>query len=233
MTLLRPTLKLVPLTLLLAACGATTTPTTVKSFDVVLRATTDEGQPMPGAQFGVGATTLGATDASGTAKATIHGEDGQTVAISTSCPEGYVAPEKPTSLRLALVRKIDDTGPVVLGVESVCTRKMRDVVLVVRTKNAPSLNVDIGGRTVGHTDENGVAHFGLQLDRDVRSLSVSLKTSAWSSLRPQNPSRVFELDGHDAVLLLDQAFAAEQKVVRVVKRLPPPPESKHVPYKID
>lgn len=190
---------------------------------------------MPGARFVMSGTSIGITDTNGLATTTITGEDGQTVVLTTTCPEGYVAPEKPTSLRLAQVRKLDDTAPGALHVEATCTRKMREVVLVVRTKNAPSLPVDIGGRTVGRTDEHGLAHFGLQLDRDTHSLSVSLKTGSLPKLRPQNPSRVFELDGHDAVLLLDQVFAAEPKPIKVVVRAPPQPEPppKQIPYKID
>lgn len=227
---------LLPILISFAGCGGSTPATTNKSFPVAMHAITDEGEPMPSAQFLIAGSPVGITDASGSVTTTITGEDGQTLAITINCPDGYVGPEKAISLRLAQVRKLDDNAPGVLGVEATCTRKMRDVVLVVRTKNAPPLPVDIEGRTVGRTDEQGLAHFGLQLHRDAHSLSVSLKTGSQSKLKPQNPSRVFELDGHDAVLLLDQVFAAEPKVVKVVVKPPPKaaePEPKHIPYRIN
>jgi hypothetical protein len=93
-----------------------------------------------------------------------------------------------------------------LNVDAVCV-----IAVVVHTSNAPSLPVDIGGRTVGQTDANGNAHVRVQLEREVRQLSVSLGTRTELALRPQNPSRLFELDGRDAILLVEQSFATDRR----------------------
>jgi hypothetical protein len=196
-----------------------------------LRALSDEGQPVAGAEFRAGSKLFGKSDSNGTIGVTLRGAEGEQVRISVLCPDGYVSPDQPSTLKLAELRRVDQTGPSTLGVEVTCTRKLRDVVVVVRTWNAPSLPVDVAGKTMARTDPHGNAHVHLQLDRDVRTLSVSLGTRDASQLRPQNPSRVFELNGQDAVLLLDQAFTTERKstsrrVTVATKR------QQHVPYQI-
>ena len=72
------------------------------------------------------------------------------------------------------------------------------------------------------------AHVLLQLDRDVRKVSVTLDTTEQPRLRPQNPSRTFELHGKDAILVMDQPFSAPS---RPTVRLGAAPK-RHIPYKI-
>jgi hypothetical protein len=187
-------------------------------------------------QFSRADLALGTTDENGKLATRIRGVDGQTMAVTTICPGGYLAPEQPTQLRLAAVRKLDPTAPATIDLDVVCTRKLREVVLVVRTSQAPALAVQVAGKSVGSTDGNGLAHFRFQLDRTVSRVSVSLDTAAAPKLRPQTPSRVFELDGQDTVLLLDQSFAAERPLPtqrRVVVANKRQELAKHVPYRID
>lgn len=217
---------------MLFACGGST-PSLNKSFNVVFLATSDDGEPVQGAKFSSGTTTIGTTDKTGRIAVALEGVDGQSVPMTVSCPDSYVPPEEQPALRLTEVRKVNQVVPAPISVETICTRKMRDVVLVVRTNNAPSLPVDIGGRSAGQTDADGNALFHLKLDREMRSVSVSLSTAASPSLRPQNPSRVFELDGQDAVLLVDQAFSVDRKSQsrrRVASNAAP---NKRIPYRID
>lgn len=218
---------------LLTACGGSTTATNGKSFDVVLKATSDDGDPLEGVKFTTGASSIGTTNPQGTVSVNMRGSDGQNLPVSATCPDGYVSPEQPSSLKLTEVRRVNQEGKASLGIDVTCIRKLREIVLVVRTSNAPSLPVDVGGKTVGKTDNDGTAHVRLQLDREVRSLSVSLATNDSPTLRPQNPSRVYELDGQDAMLLLDQSFTTERKSAprrRVATSATP---GKHIPYKID
>ncbi len=222
--------------LVVTGCGSPNAPSVDKSFDVVLHALSDEGQPVEGVQFSCAELALGTTDTKGKVAMQLRGVDGQILAVTTTCPDGYLAPEQPAQLRLAEVRKLDPTAPAAIGFDSVCTRKVRDVVLVVRTSQAPVLKVEVAGKSVGSTDGNGQAHFRFQLDRTVSRMSVSLDTTATPMLRPQNPSRVFELDGQDAVLLLDQSFTVERTLpvkrhVVVAKKREEP--ERHIPYRID
>lgn len=218
---------------LVPACGGTTAPSAGKSFDVVLRATNDDGDPLEGVRFATGATAIGTSDPKGVVSVNMRGSDGQSLSVAATCPEGFVSPEQPSTLKLTEVRRVNQDGPTKLGVEVVCTRKLREVVLVVHATNAPPLPVDVGGKTVGTTDGSGTAHVRLQLDRDVRTLPVSLGTNEAPNLRPQNPSRVYDLDGQDAILVFDQSFALERKIFARKRVASAATTAKHIPYKID
>lgn len=227
------TVLLLLASILLSACGGSSASTNGKSFDVVLKATSDDSEPLEGVKFASGSSAIGTSNSKGTVAVNMKGSDGQSLPITTTCPDGYVGPEQPSTLKLTEVRRVNQEGPSTLGIEVTCTRKLREIVLVVRTTNAASLPVDVGGKTVGTTDENGNAHVRLQLDREVRSLSVSLGTNDSPSLRPQNPSRVYELDGQDSILLVDQSFTIDRKVMAKRRVASSAPRAKHIPYKID
>lgn len=227
------TVLLLIVSVLFTACGGSTAAANGKSFDIVLKANSDDGDPVEGVQFATGGRTIGNSNTRGILATALRGSDGQSFLVSATCPDGYAGPDQPTTLKLTEVRRVNEAGPAPLGIEVICTRKMREIVIVVRTANAPSLPVDVGGKTVGTTDSNGNAHLRLQLDREVRTLSVTLGTADAPTLRPQNPSRVYELEGQDALLLLDQSFTTERKASpkRWVATTTTPP--KHVPYRID
>lgn len=218
--------------LIAAGCGGSTTPAQGKSFEILLTAKADDGQPVSGVTFRSGNSLIGTSDERGRATATIQGSDGDAVPITVTCPDGYVSPEDQPTLRLTHVRRVSQADTSMLNFDAVCTKRMREIVVVVRTNNAPILPVDIAGRSAGETDSNGNAHFKLQLDRDVRTLSVSVGTTSAPMLRPQNPSRVFDLDGRDAILLVEQSFTIDRK--RAVKRQAVVTGStpKHIPYRI-
>lgn len=220
------------LSCLLAGCGGTSADAG-KSFHVVLTATSDDGDPLGGVNFATRTTTIGTSDPKGTVLVDMRGLEGQSLAVTATCPNGFVSPEQPLTLKLTEVRRVSQDGPSKLGVDVVCTRKLREIVLVVRSTNAPSLPVDVGGRTVATTDGAGTAHVRIQLDRDVRTLPVSLGTNDTPNLRPQNPSRVYDLDGRDAILLFEQSFALERKPVARRHVVPTATVAKHIPYKID
>jgi hypothetical protein len=221
------------LTILLAGCGGSAENTNEKSFNVILTVKTDDGEPLEGVRFTNCATNVGTSNSKGILSMNIRGAEGQRLTITTTCPEGYVGPEQPSTFKLTEVRRVNQSQPVAIGLDVTCTRKLREIVVVVRATDAPSLPVDIGGKTVGTIDQNGISHVRVQLDRDVRSLSVSLGTSDFPALRPQNPSRVYDLDGKDAVLLLDQTFSTDKKFFTRRKVAPVTATAKHIPYKID
>lgn len=217
----------------LVACGSSVE-SSKKRFSVVLTSVSDDGTPLQGTRFLTAKTAIGATDDKGRLSVRLTGIEGQSVPLTVICSEGYVSPEEAPVLRLREVRKVSQVGASSLKVDAVCDRKLRDVLVVVRTADAPSLPVDLAGKTIGETSPDGTAHFHLSLDREVRSLSVSLQTASVPGLRPQNPSRVFELDGRDAVLLVDQSFTTERstRTKRAATR-PTLGPKKRVPDRID
>ena len=159
--------------LALLGCGAGSSVS--KRFAVTLKAVDDDGKPLNEVKFTSGRSTIGTTNELGRVSVTIRGTEGQSVSLVVTCPGGYAVPEEAPKLRLTEVRRVGQSDISGIWVETVCTRKMRDVVVVVRTAGAV-VPVDIGGKTQGTTDVNGNAHFRVALDREVRSLSVSLGT---------------------------------------------------------
>jgi hypothetical protein len=206
--------------MLLVACSGTNVPI-LKPFQVQLQAKSDDGEPVSGAMFSINNVNLGASSVDGKLLQTVRGADGQSVLVNLTCPDGYNNPEKATPLKLTEVRKVNELASATLGLELTCTRKMIDVIVVVRTENAPSLPVDIGGKNQGITDEFGNAHIHLRVERGTRTMSVTLGTLASPTLRPQNPSRVFELEDKDTLVLLEQSFTVERKRPSVRPITPP------------
>jgi hypothetical protein len=220
-------------TFVLVSCGGSTESSRHR-FSVVFTAVSDNGSPASGTKFSTGNSTLGITDVKGRVAVSLTGTEGQSVPLTVTCAVGYVSPEEAPVLRLKEVRKVNQPEPSPIHIDTVCERKSRDVVVVVRTSNTTPLPVDIAGKTAGETGSDGTAHFHVSLDREVRSLSVSLQTSNQPNLRPQNPSRVFELDGRDSVLLVDQSFSTERftRTKRAVSTSYVTPK-KRVPQRID
>jgi hypothetical protein len=197
-------------------------------FEVSLRAASDDSAPLSDVAFATGNVKLGTTNSSGAFKVRLKGAEGQTLPLAITCPAGYQSAGEPPPLRLTRTRRVGDTVAQPLAIDVTCTRKLRDVVLVVRSENAANLPVHVDGKAATSTSGDGTAHLLLQLDRDVRKVSVTLDTTEQPRLRPQNPSRTFELQGKDAVLVLDQPFSVVSKPAARSGAAP----KRHIPYKI-
>jgi hypothetical protein len=209
--------------LAIAACSGRTTQ---DRFELSLRATSDDATPLANVEFETGKSRLGATDTSGTLTVRLRGVEGQTLPITFTCPTGYEPSEGARSIRLTHTRAVTEGSSQPLTVEATCVRKLRQVVVVVRSDNATDLPVLVDGKTTAIAAD-GTAHLLLELDRDVRAVTVALDTSTQPKLRPQNPSRTFDLHGKDAVLVMAQSFTSTK---------PRPHAStapqRHIPYKI-
>src|SRR5690606_32601789 len=116
--------------------------------------------------------------------------------------------------------------------DALCTGKSRDVVLVVHAAGAAELPVLVDGKLASMTDAQGNAHVLVPVDRDVRSLSASLDTSSRSELKPANPSRVFELEGPDTVVIFTQHFT-QVRPRRAPTRSVGASPKRHVPFRIE
>lgn len=201
--------------------------TTDDRFEISLRAISDDMTPLADVAFATGKSNLGRTSNSGVVNVRLRGTEGQTLPVTVTCPGGYESSGELSPLRLARTRRVGQTLAQPLTVEATCIRKLRDVVLVVRAENASNLAVHVDGKPAATTTD-GTAHLLLQLDRDVRQVSVTLDTTDQPKLRPQNPSRTFDLHGKDTVLVMDQSFTASPKPQHRNSRAP----RRHIPYRV-
>jgi len=205
-------------------CGSKSTD---DRFEISLRATSDDALPLADVTFATGKSNLGKTSSSGVVNVRLRGAEGQTLPITVTCPSGYEPSGELSPLRLTRTRRVGQAVAQPLTVEATCIRKLRDVVLVVRAESASNLAVHVDGKPAAIATD-GTAHLLLQLDRDVRQVSVTLDTTDQPKLRPQNPSRTFDLHGKDTVLVMDQSFTASLKPQH---RNAPAPR-RHIPYRV-
>lgn len=189
---------------LAAGCG--TPKPTDQRFRLALSATTDDGAPLANVTFATGGTALGTSGPSGLFQVSLKGAEGQTLPLRVACPSGYQLTSEPPRVQLARTRRLDEASPNAIEVKVECTRQLRDIVLVVHT-DAPNIRVNVDGKQAATTADDGTAHLLLQLDRDTRQVAVALDTTDQPKLRPQSPSRIFELHGRDTLVVLDQSFA--------------------------
>ena len=208
-----------------AACGAAEPERA--PFSIELSAVSDDGTPLQGVSFISQEREIGKTPEFGGFVVQLRGTEGSTLPLQAKCPDGYVSPP-PDSIKLTHVMDLS-RKPKPLSFDVTCVRKVRDVVVVVHAENGADLPVTIDGQLAATTDEHGNAHVLVPVDREVKRLAVSLDTSARSRLRPQNPRRVFELEGKDAVALFHQPFS-EAKAPRRVRSASGAP--RHVPYRM-
>ncbi len=173
------------------------------SYSIELNAETDEGRPLSGVQFSSGKNDMGVSPESGSFSLRLRGAEGTTLPIEATCPKDYDSPA-PGSVRLARVKSLSGEAESPLTYRAVCTRKLRDVIFVIHAENGANLPISIDGAAQGTTDEKGNAHVLVSVDRHLESLTLSLDTSEQPLLRPQNPRRVFELKGNDAIALFNQ-----------------------------
>jgi hypothetical protein len=190
----------------------------------------DDGDAVVGAVIAAGKMRLGTTGPDGILRTDLAGADGQSLPVTVACPEGLTGPEKPTSLRLTHTRRVNLSGYQPMRVEAVCQRNVRDIVLIVRVQGGAALPLRVDGKPAGTTDADGIAHVLVKVDRNVKSLNVSLDTSGHQELKPRNPSRTYELIGNDGLLVFDQAFVAKPIAVFHAGGSKP---RKYIPYRVN
>jgi len=181
-------------------------------FQIYVKVESDPGRPITGAVVARSGKELGRTGPDGRAMIKMPGVEGEVVDIGVTCPEGYAAPKGPINVRLT--RLADKTKVPEYAVS--CPPNVRRVVVAVRAENGPFLPVNYLGKPITKTDEAGAAHFALEVPPGTQ-FSVTLDTSERKDLKPPSPSKVFVVGQQDDILLLDQKFDLEKKVVVVQK----------------
>ena len=214
----------------IGACNLKSLEATASSFNLEFRVVGDNGAPVIGARIRAGNRWLGSTDDGGILPSKLVGNEGQILAVSVECPLGFVAPEKPTLLRLARIRNISQDRFQPTHLDMTCAREVTEVVVLVRAQGGPGLPVQVEGTPSATTNSEGIAHVLLRVSRKMSAVSVSLDTSTHQNLRPKNPTRIYELSGRDAILILDQTFVTTPRTVHRHFTAQP---SKHIPYRVD
>lgn len=187
----------------LSACSPAATPTGATSFAIELRATSEEGSPLPGASFALDGRPLGVTDSQGRLTREVRGAEGSWVRVSATCPVDFDNPEQPLPQRLTRAQAI---GAQALTVDVRCEKRLNDVVVIVHGERGEHLPVLVDGTTVGSTDNDGLAHILLRRPRSEKAVQVGIDTTGRSALKPANPTRTYVLHGRDAVVLFEPSF---------------------------
>jgi hypothetical protein len=181
-------------------------------FQIFVRVDSDPGRPVEGASITHANKVIGTTNAEGRAMLTFPGAEGEIADVLVMCPEGFQSPTKALSLRLT--RLADKTKVPEYSVA--CPPTMRRVVVAVRADNGPNLPVVYLNRAVGRTDGSGAAHFALEVAPGSQ-FQVQLDTGDRKDLKPQKPTKAFVVNQQDDILLFDQKFTVERKIVRAPK----------------
>lgn len=177
-------------------------------FPIFVKVESDPGRPIAGAIVSRAGKELGVTGPDGRAMVKMPGVEGEIADIGVTCPEGYAAPKAPLNVRLTHLA--DKTRVPEYGVA--CPPNVRRVVIAVRAENGPFLPVNYLGKPITKTDESGAAHFALEVVPGAQ-FSVMLDTAERKDLKPPSPTKVFVVAQQDDILLFDQRFEVERKIV--------------------
>lgn len=215
---------------LVIGCSPHTKVSSPAAFDIEFRAQSDAGADLEGVSVFSSRRLFGTTNGSGRVRFGIQGLEGQIVDVSLKCPDGYLAPELPISVRLSHTQSVNIRADQPLRFSAICTRTIRDVAVVVYADQGGSIPVTVDGQRATTTSTDGYAQLLLHVDRDVSSITVGLDTSEQFQLKPKNPRRQYELPPGDSILVYDQKFIKQRPTTEhaIVKR-----ENRHIPYRVN
>ena len=182
-------------------------------FQIFIKIDSDPGHPVAGATVSRNNKTLATTGPEGRGMLTLVGAEGETTDVTIKCPDAFLSPAKPTSIRLT--RFADKSK--VPEYTVVCPPTLRRVVVAVKAENGPNLPVVYLNKVITRTDISGAAHFALEIAPNTQ-FQVMLDTTEHSKLKPVSPSKPFTVPSHDDILVFDQKFEVEKTRV-VVQRV--------------
>jgi hypothetical protein len=182
-------------------------------FQIFIRIDSDPGRPVIGATVNRNSKALATTGPDGRAMLTLTGAEGETTDVNIKCPDAFVSPTKPTSIRLT--RFADKSK--VPEYTVTCPPTLRRVVVAVKAENGPNLPVVYLNRVITRTDLSGAAHFALEVAPGAQ-FQVTLDTADNARLKPASPSKPFTAPSHDEILVFDQKFEVEKQRVFVAPK---------------
>jgi len=187
-----------------------------QSYPVQIVARGDAQEPLAGVEILLGTRTVGTTDATGSVRLSLNGNEGDVATLSVKCPDTFASPE--ASLRVGLRHFADGSPPP--RFETQCIPLVRSFVVGVRTENGEHLPILRLDKAIGKTDDFGVAHLLLRAAPHDQ-VALTLDTRDSPMLRPQNPRLTFVAPDHDQLILLEQKFTVQKAVVRVKRKVIP------------
>lgn len=194
------------------------------TFSVTFTAESDPGQALEGVVVKANGREVGRSDPFGLVQTMLRGPEGAGVAITHECPDGYVQPTAPQTLRLHTFRSLDQNAAARGGLSMTlpCVPTERRVAFVVRTNGKANLPVKIDGEEVARTNAAGFAYL-VRNAAPGSSFRVSIDASVDSTLRPQNPPpQQFTVGARDDVFVVSQDFQVEAPRAAPRRRRPRP-----------
>jgi hypothetical protein len=203
------------LALSLVGCGRLSLePNTKQNFEVLIRVTTPQGQPVKGSQILLDNKAVGASNDAGTSVLKFVADEGESYDLAVQCPQGFQAPTKP--IRVTLRKLADSKRP---EFSTVCSPASQVMVVAVRADGGPNLPILYLNNEIGRTDEAGAANVALRLaPNETFELKIGTEVPGGETLRPQNPSTTFTMKDRDEVAHYNLKFTRELKKVKYVGR---------------
>lgn len=200
-------------------------------FPITFVAESDPGIPLAGVTLTVAGAPPALTGADGTVRVELSGEEGTSVPVSATCPEGYRDAPALSPIVLRTTVGVGGAPPPGFRVSVSCLPATRQGVVVIRAGGTGAatragLPVMIEGREVARTDASGVAHVSLNMAPG-QSFQVLLATATVSPmLRPQDPRLTFVFPDANEIFAFDENFDEEAPPVvehHHRRRAAPPP----------
>jgi len=192
-------------------------PVPSSDFPISIVARNEGKSPVADVEISLGKQLLGKSDATGNAHFTLHGAEGDTLALNVKCPVAYASPERPLPVGLRHL----GNGSTAARFEVECFSLVHSVVVGVRAENGARLPILRLKSVVGQTDDQGVAHVLLQASAN-EQIALTLDTSRNANLLPQSPTLDFVTRDSDELVLVSQKFTVKQAPPRRVVSRPIP-----------
>jgi len=193
----------------------------VASYPVLIRAASEDGEPLVGIPIVSRSTVIGRSDETGALLVQMQGQEGLDVSFTAQCPAGSKPIGVPPTLRLRTLG-----GGARPEVEVSCGRDKRTAALLVSAPGFAGLPVLVHDREVGRTDATGTAHLLLQGDPST-PLRVVLDTRSLPNVVPPSPHRDLQIGSRDDIVVFAPELAEakppekKKKHHRVKKEEPP------------
>ncbi len=191
-------------------------------FLVTFLAESDPGHPLAGVVFHGPKGPLGTTSEDGKVSVAIRGREGTTVSFRVECPSGYVAQQERIDVKLTRLLGAVPGEQQGLRVSVRCPPAERSLVVAIQAKGGSGLPVEVDGRDVTRTDQDGIAHLLLRAPPG-RRFVIRLDTTERERLRPKSPSRVVSIADYDKITVFSQPFEEKRKRRRRRRRKKRPP----------
>jgi hypothetical protein len=174
------------------------------TYPVLVRALSDDGDPLADLEIEVSGALVGRTGADGSRLLRMAGQEGAQLLFEPRCPAGSHSRGEAPALRLRTL-----AGGPPPEVEVVCGRDKRMAALVVNTQGFGNLPVLVHDREVARTDATGTAHVLLEGSPST-PMRVVLDTSSLPRVVPPSPHQDLQIGKRDAIVV----FAPELTEIR-------------------